>query len=70
MSTNEKIWKEVNWIHDFDMILSDKNVEIIFIEESNNKSLEVLEKCIVNNKHVMMDKPAGYDFEKFKNLQM
>ena len=68
MSTNEKIWKEVNWIHDFDMILSDKNVEIIFIEESNNKSLEVLEKCIVNNKHVMMDKPAGYDFEKFKNL--
>ncbi|GIS31002.1 MAG: hypothetical protein Ct9H90mP2_13850 [Dehalococcoidia bacterium] len=23
---------------------------------------------IVNNKHVMMDKPAGYDFEKFKNL--
>ena len=68
LSTNEKIWKEVNWIHDFDMILSDKNVEIIFIEESNNKSLEVLEKCIINNKHVMMDKPAGYDFEKFKNL--
>ena len=46
ISTKEKIWEEINWIHDFDTILSDKTVEIIFIEESNNKSLEVLEKCI------------------------
>ena len=67
-NSDEKTWKTVNWIDDFEEILSDKKIQIIFIEESNNKSLEVLEKCIQNNKNVMLDKPAGNNFKKFETL--
>jgi predicted dehydrogenase len=68
INSDEKTWKTVNWIDDFEEILSDKKIQLIFIEESNNKSLEVLEKCIQNNKNVMLDKPAGNNFKKFETL--
>ena len=42
-----------------------KNIKIVFIEESNALSLEALEYCVKNNKHVQLDKPAGYNYEKF-----
>ena len=31
-------------------------------------SLEALEYCVKNNKHVLLDKPAGYNYEKFLKL--
>ena len=68
IDSDEKIWRETIWIDDFETQLADKDVKIVFIEESNNKSLEVLEKCIENNKNVMLDKPAGNDFKKFNKL--
>jgi predicted dehydrogenase len=67
-NSNEKIWREINWVNNFEEALKDKDVKIVFIEESNNKSLDVLEKCIKNNKNVMLDKPAGNDFKKFNRL--
>ena len=66
--SKEKIWSEVNWINNIDEILKDKNISCIFIEESNDKSLEILEKCVISNKNIMMDKPAGDDYEKFKEI--
>ncbi len=68
INSDEKIWRETIWLDDFEAQLADKDVKIVFIEESNNKSLEVLEKCIENNKNVMLDKPAGNDFKKFNKL--
>jgi len=68
IDSDEKIWRETIWIDDFETQLADKDVKIVFIEESNNKSLEVLEKCIEHNKNVMLDKPAGNDFKKFNKL--
>jgi len=68
INSDEKIWRETIWLDDFEAQLADKDVKIVFIEESNNKSLEVLEKCIENNKNVMLDKPAGDDFKKFNKL--
>jgi len=67
-NSNDITWKTVHWIDNFEKILSDKKIKIIFIEESNNKSLEVLEKCIKHNKNVMLDKPAGNNFNNFKSL--
>ena len=46
--------------------MADENISCIFIEESNDKSLEVLEKCVASNKNIMMDKPAGDNYDKFK----
>ena len=68
LNSEDELWNDVNWIDDFEEVLDDENVQIIFIEESNNKSLDVLEKCIKNNKNVMLDKPAGNNFKKFSSL--
>ena len=65
-NSKDKIWSEVNWIKNIDEILRDENISCIFIEESNDKSLEVLEKCVASNKNIMMDKPAGDNYDKFK----
>jgi len=67
-NSKDTIWGEVSWIDDIDKILGDESISTIFIEESNDKSLEALEKCVNNNKNIMLDKPAGTDFVKFKDL--
>ena len=66
LNSEDKIWESVNWIDSVDEILKNKNIDIVFIEESNEKSLEALEICINNDKHVMLDKPAGNNYKKFE----
>jgi len=66
LNSEDKIWNELNWINDIDKVLKNKNIDIVFIEESNENSLEALEICINNNKHVMLDKPAGDNLKKFE----
>ena len=68
INSDVKLWNQISWIDNSDEFLTDKNIQIIFIEESNNKSLDVLEKCNQNNKHVMLDKPAGNNFNHFRDL--
>ena len=55
INSDVKLWNQISWIDNSDEFLTDKNIQIIFIEESNNKSLDVLEKCIQNTavKHVI-----------------
>ena len=67
-NSKEKIWSEVKWINDSNEILENNEIKAVFIEESNDKSLDILEKCINANKNIMLDKPAGNDYLKFKKI--
>ena len=42
-NSKDKIWSEVNWIKNIDEILRDENISCSFIDESNDKSLEVFD---------------------------
>jgi predicted dehydrogenase len=68
IESEDKIWKDVKWLKTREEFLNNKNIKIVFIEESNASSLEALEFCVENNKHVMLDKPAGYNYEKLLKL--
>jgi predicted dehydrogenase len=68
LNSKDKIWNNITWIDKIDEVLKNKNIDIVFIEESNEKSLEALEICINNNKHVMLDKPAGNNYKKFESI--
>lgn len=68
IESEDKIWKDLNWLKTKEEFLKNQNIKIVFIEESNALSLEALEYCVKNNKHVLLDKPAGYNYEKFLKL--
>ncbi|MCH2673983.1 MAG: Gfo/Idh/MocA family oxidoreductase [Dehalococcoidia bacterium] len=67
-NSKEKIWSEVKWINDSNEILENNEIKAVFIEESNDKSLDILEKCINADKNIMLDKPAGNNYLKFKKI--
>ena len=68
IQSNDPVWKKITWIERSEQVLSDKTIVAISSEGANNESLDHTEAIIKAGKHVFYDKPAGENFNQFKNI--
>ena len=63
-----KRFSHIKTVNNFKKILIDKSIKIVFLAVPSNKLYSYAEKCLLNNKHVFVEKPLSKVPEKINNL--
>lgn len=63
-----KRFSHIKTVNNFKKILIDKSIKIVFLAIPSNKLYSYAEKCLLNNKHVFVEKPLSKVPEKINNL--
>jgi predicted dehydrogenase len=58
-----------HWYDRYDRLISDKNVEIIYIATPHNLHYELTKQCLSANKHVLCEKPVTMNQLQFEELR-
>ena len=61
-------WSEARWIDDPAEFLESPDVAAVAAEGSNAENLGHAEQIVAAGKHLLLDKPAGDDFARFKRV--
>lgn len=64
----KKLYKNVEIITSFDAAVNDENIDLIIIATSNDVHFEYTEKALLNNKHVVCEKPFVESYKDAKYL--
>ena len=61
-------WSEVRWLEDKAEFLDDPTILAVASEGTNAESLAQTEEIVAAGKHVLYDKPAGDDYQRFVRM--
>lgn len=67
-NTAKKQYPTINVVENASSIFSDENIKIVVIATSVNQHYTLAKKALENNKHVLVEKPAGASYEKLMEL--
>lgn len=53
----------------FDVMVSDKEIDVIFVCTPDNTHIDIFKKCVVNNKHILLEKPICTTLKQLECLE-
>lgn len=65
---SSKLFPDCRWFESEDELLRDTSIQAVTSEGSNAESLDQTAKLIQSGKHVLYDKPAGEDMQKWRDV--
>jgi predicted dehydrogenase len=61
-------WAEVDWLGRAEAVLGDSHIDAVVVEGDNTENLAQAEAVIAAGHHLLLDKPAGHDYPRWKKV--